>query len=144
MQPKAFAAGLRVEHPQEWINQALYGEKENPVLGPAAYKVTHTCGNGRGVYSFCMCPGGYVVNASSESGLLCVNGMSYSARDGANANSAIIVTVTPQDFPEAGIWPVYVSSGCWRKPHSWQERAASPYSALRIIVRIFLRPAAAP
>ena len=102
MQPKAFAAGLRVEHPQEWINQALYGEKENPVLGPAAYKVTHTCGNGRGVYSFCMCPGGYVVNASSESGLLCVNGMSYSARDGANANSAIIVTVTPQDFPGSG------------------------------------------
>ncbi len=102
MQPKAFAAGLRVEHPQEWINQALYGEKENPILGAAAYKVTHTCESGRGVYSFCMCPGGYVVNASSEPGLLCVNGMSYSGRDGSNANSAIIVTVTPEDFPGGG------------------------------------------
>lgn len=102
MEPKSFAVGLRIEHPQEMINQALYGEAENPFLGAASYKLTHTCKNGRGVYSFCMCPGGYVVNASSEEGLLAVNGMSYQARDSRNANSALIVTVTPEDFPEEG------------------------------------------
>ncbi len=102
MEPKAFAVGLRIEHPQSMINQALYGEKENPLLGAASYKVTHTAADGRGVYSFCMCPGGYVVNASSEEGMLAVNGMSYSSRDGENANSALIVTVTPKDFPKDG------------------------------------------
>lgn len=102
MEPKAFAVGLRVEHPQTLINEDLYGEKENRILGAASYKVTHTCRNGRGVYSFCMCPGGYVVNASSEEGQLAVNGMSYQSRDGKNANSAVIVTVTPEDFPQEG------------------------------------------
>ena len=102
MMAKSFAVGIRMEHPQELINMALYGEPENRILGPAAYKVTHTCANGRGVYSFCMCPGGYVVNASSEPGHLAVNGMSYHNRDSKNANSALIVTVTPEDFPEAG------------------------------------------
>ncbi len=102
LQPKAFAVGVRMEHPQELINLALYGTENDPVLGAAAYKLTHTCRSGRGVYSFCMCPGGYVVNASSEEGHLAVNGMSYQARDAKNANSAIIVTVTPEDFPEEG------------------------------------------
>lgn len=107
MKPKAFAVGLRMEHPQSTINQALYGDQDWDILGAASYKVTHTCQNGRGVYSFCMCPGGYVVNASSEPGMLAVNGMSYQARDGVNANSALIVTVTPEDFggegPLAGV-----------------------------------------
>ena len=102
MEPKSFAVGLRMEHPQEMINYDLYGEAENKYLGAASYKVTHTCENGRGVYSFCMCPGGYVVNASSEPGMLAVNGMSYQARDSKNANSALIVTVSPEDFPEEG------------------------------------------
>ena len=102
MEPKSFAVGLRIEHPQTMMNLALYGEEENTFLGAASYKVTHTCKNGRGVYSFCMCPGGYVVNASSEPDMLAVNGMSYQARDSRNANSAMIVTVTPQDFPEEG------------------------------------------
>ncbi len=102
MEPKAFAVGLRIEHPQKMINLDLYGEEENEFLGAAAYKVTHKCANGRGVYSFCMCPGGYVVNASSEEGKLAVNGMSYQARDAENANSAMIVTVTPEDFPGEG------------------------------------------
>ena len=101
-EPKSFAVGVRVEHPQSMINLALYGEEENEKLGAAAYKVTHTCENGRGVYSFCMCPGGYVVNASSEPEMLAVNGMSYQARDSRNANSALIVSVTPADFPEEG------------------------------------------
>ena len=102
MEAKAFAVGLRAEHPQSVINLSQYGTAEVGVLGAAPYKVTAKAKNGRGVYSFCMCPGGYVVNASSEEGRLAVNGMSYSRRDGKNANSAIIVTVTPEDFSDEG------------------------------------------
>lgn len=95
---KSFAVGVRVEHKQQTINDSQYG-KDSPYHLPSAdYKVTANLENGRGVYSFCMCPGGYVVNASSEEGYLAVNGMSYHARDGENANSAIIVTVTPEDY----------------------------------------------
>jgi uncharacterized FAD-dependent dehydrogenase len=97
MHPKPFAVGFRVEHPQTLINEARYGINADK-LGAADYKVTHTAANGRGVYSFCMCPGGYVVNASSEQEHLAVNGMSYNKRDGKNANSAIVVTVAPEDF----------------------------------------------
>lgn len=97
MEKKAFAVGVRIEHRQEMINRAQY--KDAAGLLPAAdYKLTHTAGNGRGVYSFCMCPGGFVVNASSEEGCLTVNGMSNHARNEENANSALIVTVTPEDF----------------------------------------------
>ena len=99
MEKKAFAVGIRIQHPQESLNLSQYGLAETGDLGAADYKVTHQCVNGRGVYSFCMCPGGYVVNASSEPGRLAVNGMSYHARDGVNGNSALIVTVTPEDFP---------------------------------------------
>lgn len=101
MQAKDFAMGFRVQHSQAMINEDLYGEVDAETLkalGQGAYKVTHTAGNGRGVYSFCMCPGGYVVNSSSEDGKLCVNGMSYHARDGKNANAAIIVSVRKSDY----------------------------------------------
>ena len=101
MQAKDFAMGFRVQHRQAMINEDLYGEVDEETLkalGQGAYKVTHTAGNGRGVYSFCMCPGGYVVNSSSEEGKLCVNGMSYHARDGKNANAAIIVSVRKNDY----------------------------------------------
>jgi hypothetical protein len=101
MEAKSFAVGLRVQHPQSMINFSQYGMEEPGSLGAAPYKVTAKAKNGRGVYSFCMCPGGYVVNASSEEGYLAVNGMSYSGRDGINANSAIIVSVTPEDFGSA-------------------------------------------
>ena len=97
MEKKAFAVGVRMEHKQEMISKNQYGA-EYVHLSAADYKVTHQCQNGRGVYSFCMCPGGYVVNASSEEGKLVVNGMSYHDRAGENANSAIIVTVGPKDF----------------------------------------------
>ena len=100
MEAKAFAVGLRIQHPQKQINLSQYGKKDPGTLGAAPYKVTRQTSNGRGVYSFCMCPGGYVVNASSEPGRLAVNGMSNHAREGINANSALIVTVTPEDFPE--------------------------------------------
>lgn len=106
MEAKSFAVGLRIQHPQENMNLAQYGLTDPKELGPADYKVTHQCRNGRGVYSFCMCPGGYVVNASSEPGHLAVNGMSYHARDGVNANSALIVTVTPEDYPENDTTPL--------------------------------------
>lgn len=99
MEQKPFAVGVRVEHPQSMISESQYGTKGASYLPPAPYKVTAKTSAGRGVYSFCMCPGGYVVNASSEPQRLAVNGMSYSKRDGENANSAIIVTVTPEDFP---------------------------------------------
>ncbi len=107
MEPKSFAVGFRVEHRQSLINCAQYGNDYPECLPNAAYKVTaHTEGN-RGVYSFCMCPGGYVVNASSEEKRMAVNGMSYSKRDGLNANSAIIVSVSQADFgsnhPLAGV-----------------------------------------
>lgn len=102
MEAKSFAVGVRIEHLQSLMNLALYGEYENEILGAASYKVTHTCENGRGIYSFCMCPGGYVVNASSEEEMLAVNGMSYQNRGSKNANSALIVTVNPSDFPEEG------------------------------------------
>ncbi len=97
MKNKNFAVGLRIEHPQEMINQSQYGMFSH-VLGPASYKLTHQCSNGRGVYSFCMCPGGFVVNASSEEGRVVVNGMSNYKRDSHNANSAIVVTVSNKDF----------------------------------------------
>lgn len=98
MQAKSFAAGIRIEHPQKMINLSQYGNADIPELGPAPYKLTHSLSDGRGIYSFCMCPGGYVINASSENEMLVVNGMSYSKRDSDNANSALIVTVTPDDF----------------------------------------------
>lgn len=107
MEAKSFAVGLRVEHPQGMINESQYGMVDAGDFGAAPYKVVAQADNGRGVYSFCMCPGGYVVNASSEEGRLAVNGMSYSGRSGQNANSAVIVAVTPADFglqhPLAGV-----------------------------------------
>lgn len=98
MERKAFAVGLRIEHPQKFINRYMYGDMDSRKFPAADYKVTAKASGGRGVYSFCMCPGGYVVNASSEQKMLCVNGMSYSGRSGINANSAVVVTVSPEDF----------------------------------------------
>ena len=99
MEKKAFAVGFRIEHPQAMINEAQYGRRDPGSFGAAPYKLTFRSASGRGVYSFCMCPGGRVVNASSEPGLLAVNGMSMRARDGKNANSGIVVQVHPEDFP---------------------------------------------
>ena len=98
MQKKPFAVGFRVEHPQKLINLSQYGIEDPKSLPVSSYKLVMNTKEGRGVYSFCMCPGGFVVNASSEEGRLAVNGMSYSKRDSENANSAIIITVDPKDF----------------------------------------------
>ncbi len=106
---KPFAVGLRIEHPQEIINKAQYGKgAHNPRLGPAEYHLTYKHREtGRGVYSFCMCPGGFVIGAASERGRVVTNGMSYHRRDSGIANSAIIVTVNERDYgnhsPLAGV-----------------------------------------
>ena len=97
MRPKNFSVGLRVEHPKEMIDKCQYGDSYK-LLGSASYKLTYQTKDGRGVYSFCMCPGGYVVNASSEEDRICCNGMSNYNRDETNSNSAIVVTITPKDF----------------------------------------------
>ncbi len=107
MEAKPFAVGIRIQHKQSVINTSQYGKSNVEQLGAASYKLTNQTSSGRGVYSFCMCPGGYVVNASSEEGMLAVNGMSYHDRSGNNANSAIIVTISPDEFsqksPLAGV-----------------------------------------
>lgn len=107
MEPKPFAMGVRIEHTQEMINQVQYGKWADS-LPPADYRLAVTAQNGRGVYTFCMCPGGQVVGAASQPGRLAVNGMSYHARDGVNANAALLVQVFPQDFgsshPLAGMF----------------------------------------
>ncbi|MBR2678650.1 MAG: NAD(P)/FAD-dependent oxidoreductase [Bacilli bacterium] len=97
MKSKPFAIGLRIEHPSDMINKSQYGDNYK-LLPPASYKLTYQTSTGRGVYSFCMCPGGFVVNASSEKNRLVVNGMSNYKRDERNSNSAIVVTVDSKDF----------------------------------------------
>lgn len=108
MTQKAFAVGFRIEHLQKTINQSQFGQEEtHHLLGPAEYKLTHRSKTGRGVYTFCMCPGGMVVPSASEIGMLVTNGMSDYSRDKINANSALLVTVDGKDFgshhPLAGI-----------------------------------------
>jgi len=98
MEPKPFAMGVRIEHLQKNIDEAQYGGYD-PVLPPADYKLVRHLDN-ETVYTFCMCPGGFVVAAASEEGRVVTNGMSYSDRGGENANAALLVTVNPQDFPE--------------------------------------------
>ena len=100
MEAKPFAMGVRIEHLQETVDKAQYG-KVDPVLPPADYKLVKHLED-RTVYSFCMCPGGYVVAAASEEGRVVTNGMSYADRDGVNANAALLVSVEPKDFPAEG------------------------------------------
>jgi len=101
--PKAFAIGVRVEHPRELINQIQYGLKDHPHLPAADYRLTwNDPDSGRGIYSFCMCPGGSVINAASEAGGVVVNGMSDYRRDASMSNSALVVSVSPADFAHAG------------------------------------------
>lgn len=103
MSQKSFAVGVRIEHPREFIDRAMYGAcAGNPALGAADYKLAEHLPDGRGVYSFCMCPGGYVVAAASESGGTVTNGMSDYGRDAANSNSALLVGINPEDFDGGG------------------------------------------
>jgi uncharacterized FAD-dependent dehydrogenase len=101
IEAKPFSVGFRIEHPQSLIDRARYGSNAgNPLLGAADYKLVHHAKNGRAVYSFCMCPGGTVVAATSEPGRVVTNGMSQYSRNERNANSGIVVGISPEDFPE--------------------------------------------
>lgn len=117
---KSFAIGVRIEHPQSLISQNQYGELYDK-LPPADYKLTHQAKTGRSIYSFCMCPGGFVVNSSSEQGGVVVNGMSNHARNEANANSALIVTVTPNDFPKSSDIPEVLAGVEFQR--IWERKA---------------------
>ena len=100
VEAKPFSIGFRIEHPQALIDRCRFGPQAgNPILGAADYKLVHHCRNGRSVYSFCMCPGGTVVAAASEPGRVVTNGMSQYSRDERNANSGIVVGITPEDYP---------------------------------------------
>jgi uncharacterized FAD-dependent dehydrogenase len=101
IEPKPFSIGVRIEHPQAWIDRARFGNcAGHPDLGPAAYALSHHCANGRTVYSFCMCPGGRVVAATSEEGRVVTNGMSQYSRAEFNANSGLVVAIDPaRDYP---------------------------------------------
>ena len=120
MVQKPFAMGVRIEHPQSLIDRSQYGPAAgHPALGAAPYKLAVRTPDGRGVYTFCMCPGGEVIAAASQPGGLCVNGMSYHARDGRNANAALLVGVRPEDFgddhPLAGfVWQRSLEQAAYR------------------------------
>ena len=100
IEAKPFSVGFRIEHPQSLIDKCMFGTNAgNPILGAADYKLVHHCNNGRSVYSFCMCPGGTVVAATSEAEHVVTNGMSQYSRNERNANSGIVVGITPNDYP---------------------------------------------
>ncbi|MFV0623658.1 NAD(P)/FAD-dependent oxidoreductase [Sphingomonas sp. ac-8] len=115
---KPFSIGVRIEHPQSWIDRARFGQDAgNPILGAAEYHISHHCSNGRTVYSFCMCPGGTVVAATSEEGRVATNGMSQYSRNERNANSGFVVAIDPaRDFPGDPL------AGLALQRH-WEERA---------------------
>ncbi len=118
VEAKPFSIGVRIEHPQGWIDRARFGHQAgNPILGAAEYHISHHCQNGRTVYSFCMCPGGTVVAATSEEGRVATNGMSQYSRNERNANSGFVVAIDPErDFPGDPL------AGLALQRH-WEERA---------------------
>ncbi len=127
LEAKPFSIGFRIEHPQSLIDRARYGNYAgHKILGAADYKLVHHCKNGRSVYSFCMCPGGTVVAATSEPGCVVTNGMSQYSRNEGNANAGIVVGITPEDYPG------HVLAGIDFQRH-WESRAyeagGSNYSA---------------
>ncbi|MCI8307519.1 MAG: FAD-dependent oxidoreductase, partial [Lachnospiraceae bacterium] len=129
MQAKDFAIGLRVQHPQKFIDNAQYGEAAK-LLPPADYKLRYHTKNNRAVYSFCMCPGGYVVNASSELGYTVVNGMSNHKRDSENANSAIVVNVTKDDFDSSDVLAGVNFQRKWEKKAYEEAHGSIPVQLL--------------
>src|SRR6185295_11599342 len=143
LEAKPFAIGFRIEHPQSLIDAARLGKfAGHPDLGAADYKLVHHGKNGRSVYSFCMCPGGTVVAAASESGGVVTNGMSQYSRDERNANSGIVVGITPDDYPGGPLAGIAFQ-------RRWEERAftlgGGTYEAPGQLVGDFLanRPSAA-
>ena len=145
VEAKPFSIGFRIEHPQSLIDRARFGPQAgHPLLGAADYKLVHHCrpdesGNNRSVYSFCMCPGGTVVAAASEPGRVVTNGMSQYSRNERNANAAIVVGITPEDYAPHGDGPL---AGIALQRH-WEARAfvdgGSDYSAPGQLVGDFLK-----
>ncbi|MBW4474531.1 MAG: NAD(P)/FAD-dependent oxidoreductase [Stenomitos rutilans HA7619-LM2] len=136
IEPKPFSIGFRVEHPQTLIDECRLGSQAgHPMLGAADYQLVHHCSNGRSVYSFCMCPGGQVVAATSERGRVVTNGMSQYERSGKNANSGIVVGIKPEDYPGSPL------AGMELQRH-WEARAfelgGSTYEAPGQLVGDFL------
>ncbi|HEU0219573.1 MAG TPA: NAD(P)/FAD-dependent oxidoreductase [Gallionella sp.] len=123
LEAKPFSIGFRIEHPQSLIDRARYGDNAgNPLLGAADYKLVHHASNGRSVYSFCMCPGGTVVAATSEPGGVVTNGMSQYSRNERNANSGIVVGITPEDYPADSSDPDSPLAGM-EFQRRWESRA---------------------
>jgi hypothetical protein len=123
MERKPFSIGVRIEHPQALIDAARWGAcAGHPRLGAAEYKLVHHASNGRCVYSFCMCPGGLVVGASSEPGRVVTNGMSQHSRNERNANSGIVVAIEPEDVEPYGDGPGDPLAGVAFQRH-WEEQA---------------------
>ena len=118
VEAKPFSIGVRIEHPQSWIDRSRFAaDAGHPILGAAEYHISHHCSNGRTVYSFCMCPGGTVVAATSEEGRVATNGMSQYSRNERNANSGLVVAIDPaRDFPGDPL------AGIALQRH-WEERA---------------------
>jgi uncharacterized FAD-dependent dehydrogenase len=136
IEAKPFSIGFRIEHPQSLIDRCRFGKHAgNPLLGAADYKLVHHCKNGRSVYSFCMCPGGTVVAATSEVGRVVTNGMSQYSRNERNANSGIVVGITPDDYPGHPLAGIAFQ-------RQWEERAfelgGSNYDAPGQLVGDFL------
>ena len=145
MEPKAFAMGVRIEHAQAWLDRAQYGAAAgHPQLPPADYKLAVHLPDGRSAYTFCMCPGGYVVAAASEAGGVVTNGMSNADRDGPNCNAALLVGLRPEDFPWRGplagmAWQRQLEEACF-------AAGGGGYRAPAQLVGDFLRnrPSAGP
>ena len=117
IEPKPFSIGLRIEHPQSMIDRCQLGASAgHPLLGAADYKLVHHCKNGRSVYSFCMCPGGTIVAATSEIGRVVTNGMSQYSRNERNANAGIVVSITPEDYPDGPLGGIELQ-------RHWESRA---------------------
>ena len=130
MEKKPFSIGVRIEHPQKLIDEAQYGDARlAKIIGAADYKLSHKCENGRGVYTFCMCPGGEIINASTEPQTQVTNGMSNSARDGAYANSGLLVDVRTDDVGEGPLAGVEFQRRYERL--AWENRAESTYGGFR-------------
>ncbi len=143
LESKPFSIGVRIEHPQSLIDRCRYGNNaQHPLLGAADYRLVHHCRNGRSVYSFCMCPGGTVVAAASEPGRVVTNGMSQYSRNERNANSGIVVGITPEDYPGGALAGMAFQ-------RQWEQRAfelgGSNYQAPGQLVGDFLagRPSTA-
>lgn len=138
MEQKPFSLGVRIEHPQQQIDAVQYGRHAgHPALGAADYKLAVHLPNGRGVYTFCMCPGGAVVASASEPGGICVNGMSQFARSLPNANSAVLVGIVPGDFPDASPLAGIALQRRWERAAF--EMAGSSYHAPAQLVGDFLK-----